>query len=113
MPSHLICAVAKRMRCAILIPGGVTKHEGDHTHSLGSQPFHYCETRFVLEPCECFIVELAFADAMVVDTSVHCLWVILCVFIRQTDLTDIRGSSYSARTRNAAWFYDLNTLGDG
>jgi len=32
-------------RCVKTIPQGQTSHEGSHTHSKDSQPFHFCEAR--------------------------------------------------------------------
>ncbi|KIO11023.1 hypothetical protein M404DRAFT_20554 [Pisolithus tinctorius Marx 270] len=37
--------VAKRLKCAKLIPPGETEHEGSHNHSLDQKVIHFCEAR--------------------------------------------------------------------
>ncbi|KAI6143616.1 hypothetical protein BKA82DRAFT_3983845 [Pisolithus tinctorius] len=37
--------MAKRLKCAKLIPPGETEHEGSHNHSLDQKVIHFCEAR--------------------------------------------------------------------
>ncbi|KAL1691225.1 hypothetical protein GGG16DRAFT_113392 [Schizophyllum commune] len=37
--------VAKKLRCALMIPANELAHEGRHTHTTATRPFHYCESK--------------------------------------------------------------------
>ncbi|KAF9233644.1 hypothetical protein BU15DRAFT_90252 [Melanogaster broomeanus] len=42
--SHLL-TVAKRLKCAKMIPPTKTEHDGPHNHSVEDSTFHFCEVR--------------------------------------------------------------------
>ena len=51
-------AVAKRMQCVLTIPPGLLSHVGGHIHSKESQPFHFCEMRYVFSRHASVVMQL-------------------------------------------------------